>query len=443
MILLINPKTTKPTEFQTEFFREPNLGILYLAAILDQNNIPVEILDLEQYYGLEPEELNKIIIEKIEQYEIIGITSLTNTFYLVKQIAELIKRSNKEKIVVLGGPHVSFQYDEILKAEPVIDFICVGESETSFLELTSLIIREKNNLMNSQTFGRNLGAIKGIAYRNLEGNVIFTGFPKPTSIETIPLPPRYLLSQENFYYRVASVIINRGCPNQCSFCSRQKLFPKTRIRSLDSILSEIRDILSYQTYNYINFYDNININRIFFHNFCRLFIDNEIKIPWGCELRVDSITAEDANLLKEAGCKLIATGIESASLKVLEKNLKYQDPKRVISGLKHLKTVNIPVQAYFVLGLPGETEATFQETIDFITNLPFDEEDKINYFVATPYPGSRLWDERDYFKIKVVERDFTKYDCQHIIFETSDLSVQKLEKLFKIAKDIEQFFRRH
>ncbi|GAH40313.1 unnamed protein product, partial [marine sediment metagenome] len=61
MILLINPKTTKPTEFQTDFFREPNLGILYLAAILDQNNIPVEILDLEQYYGLEPEELNKII----------------------------------------------------------------------------------------------------------------------------------------------------------------------------------------------------------------------------------------------------------------------------------------------------------------------------------------------------------------------------------------------
>jgi len=84
MILLINPKTTKSTEFQTDFFREPNSGILYLAAVLDQNNIPVEILDLEQYYSLEIEEQNKIIIEKIEQYEIIGITSLTNTFYLAK-----------------------------------------------------------------------------------------------------------------------------------------------------------------------------------------------------------------------------------------------------------------------------------------------------------------------------------------------------------------------
>ncbi|MBY9014952.1 MAG: B12-binding domain-containing radical SAM protein [Candidatus Lokiarchaeota archaeon] len=443
MILLINPKTTKPTEFQSEFFREPNLGILYLAAILDQNNIPVEILDLEQYYGLEPEELNKIIIEKIEQYKIIGITSLTNTFYLAKQIAELIKKSNTEKILVLGGPHVSFQYEEILKTEPVIDFICVGESETSFLELTNLIIRDKNNKMSFQAFERELDTIKGLAYRNLEGNVLFTGLPKPIDIETIPLPSRYLLSQDNFYYRAASVIINRGCPNACSFCSRQKLFPKTRIRSLDSILSEIRDIISYQTYNYINFYDNINIDKQFFHGFCRLFIDNEIKIQWGCELRVDSITAEDASLLKEAGCKLIATGIESASLKVLKNNMKYQDPNQVITGINHLKAVNIPVQAYFVLGLPGETELTFHETLDFIKELPLDNNDKINYFVATPYPGSRLWDERESFNINIIEFNFTKYDCQHIIFGTSDLSVQKLEKLFKIAKDIEQFFKRH
>ena len=170
---------------------------------------------------------------------------------------------------------------------------------------------------------------------------------------------------------------------------------------------------------------------------------DQIKIPWGCELRVDNITGEEARLLKEAGCKLIATGIESASLKVLKNNLKYQDPKRVISGINHLKAVNIPVQAYFVLGLPGETELTFNETLDFIKKLPLDNNDTINYFVATPYPGSRLWDERESFNINIIELDFTKYDCQHIIFETSDLSVQKLEKLYETAKNIEQFFKKH
>jgi len=440
MILLINPKTTKPTEFQTDFFREPNLGILYLAAILDQNNIPVEILDLEQYYSLEPEELNTIIIEKIDQYEIIGITSLTNTFHLALKIARLVKNYDHKKIVVLGGPHVSFQYEEILNKETIIDFICVRESENSFLELAKILISAINNNELIQNYEKELDEISGLAYKNLRDEIKFTGFPKPVDVEKIPLPARYLLSQEVFYYRVANVIINRGCPNQCSFCSRQKMAPVVRIRSLGSILSEIRDISTYQTYNYINFYDNININRIFFHNFCRLFIDNKIKIPWGCELRVDSITAEDARLLKEAGCKLIATGIESASLEVLKNNLKYQDPKQVVTGIRHLKEVNIPIQAYFVLGLPGETEISFHKTVEFIKNLPFNEDDRINYFAATPYPGSRLWDEKDYFKIKIVENDYTKYDCQHIIFETKDLDLKKLNNLLNIAKETEKLF---
>ncbi|MBY8989045.1 MAG: B12-binding domain-containing radical SAM protein [Candidatus Lokiarchaeota archaeon] len=440
MILLINPKTTKSTELQTDFFREPNLGILYLAAILDQKNIPVEILDLEQYYGLENDDINELIIEKIKQHNVIGITSLTNTFHLTVRIASLIKNYSRKKIVVLGGPHVSFKYEEILTNEDVIDIICVKESENSFPELIDLIIGvlNKNGLI--RDYERDLNKIKGLAYKNFKGEIVFTGFPSTVKIDNLPLPARYLLSQENFYYRVASVIINRGCPNQCSFCSRQKMSPVVRIRSLDSILSEIRDIATYQTYNYINFYDNININRKFFHSFCRLFIDNKIEIPWGCELRVDTITSEDAKLLKEAGCRLVATGIESASLEVLKNNLKYQDPKQVVTGIRHLKAVNIPIQAYFVLGLPGETELSFQKTVEFIKSLPLTNEDKINYFAATPYPGSRLWDERDYFKLNIVEHDYSKYDCQHIIFETHDLDLKKLKTLFSIAKETEELF---
>jgi radical SAM superfamily enzyme YgiQ (UPF0313 family) len=440
MILLINPKTTKSTELQTEFSREPNLGILYLAAILDQNNIPVEILDLEQYFGLANDDIAQIILKKVKVHEVIGITSLTNTFYLAIQIAKMVKDYDRNKLTVLGGPHVSFKYEEILNQEDSIDFICIKESENSFIELIDIITHVKNIDQIIPNYEEDLKKIKGLAFKNTNGELVSTGSPNPVKIDSLPLPARYLLTQENFYYKVANVIINRGCPNQCSFCSRQKMSPVVRIRSLDSILSEIRDIATFQTYSYINFYDNININRNFFHDFCKLFIDNEIEIPWGCELRVDSISAEDAQLLKEAGCRLVATGIESASIKVLEKNLKYQDPKQVLNGIKHLKAVNIPIQAYFVLGLPGETELSFQETVEFIKLLPFNSNDQINYFVATPYPGSRLWDERETFKLNIVERNYNKYDCQHIIFETEDLNLEKLERLFSLAKETEKIF---
>ncbi|GAG59788.1 unnamed protein product, partial [marine sediment metagenome] len=200
---LINLKILKYGE--TELFREPNLGILYLAAILDQNNIPVEILDLEQYYGLESEDIDQIILEKIKYHDIIGITSLTNTFHLAIRFAKLAKNYSRKKIVVLGGPHVSFKYEEILNQEDSIDFICIKESENSFPKLISLItrIKDKNGLIHN--YETELNKIKGLAYKNFKGEIKFTGSPNPVKIDILPLPARYLLSQENFYYKVASV----------------------------------------------------------------------------------------------------------------------------------------------------------------------------------------------------------------------------------------------
>ena len=337
MILLINPKTSKSSEVQRKFFREPNLGILYLAAVLDSNNIPVDILDLEQYLDLDEIELKKVIREKISEYKIFGVTSLTNTFHLALDLAKIIKEQDRNNFVVLGGPHVTFMYKEILendlKTENLIDFICIGESENSFLKLVKLLIFQISNSKNLADIEDNLSSIQGIAFNNSKGNLIVNNAVITTDLKHLPLPARYKLSLEYYYYTVASVIVNRGCPNQCSFCSRQKLFKKTKIRSIESILSEIRDIISMQTYSYINFYDNININREFFRDFCKMFIKNKIEIPWGCELRVDVISEEEARLLKKAGCRLIATGIESADIEVLEKNFKYQDPSKVKNGI--------------------------------------------------------------------------------------------------------------
>jgi radical SAM superfamily enzyme YgiQ (UPF0313 family) len=445
MILLINPRTSKPSEVRSQFFREPNLGLLYLAAILDLNNIPVDILDLEQFIDFSETELVNQIKERIAGYRIFGITSLTNTFDLCLNIARIIK-ANEGNYVILGGPHVSFLYKEILKqdkkTEKLIDFICLGEAENSFLNLVKLLIQNVSNKKNTKYFEKELKSIKALAYINSEGNLCVNPSKEVIDLETLPLPARYKLSQENYYYTVANVIVNRGCPNQCSFCSRQNLFKTTRIRSIRSILEEIREILSFQTYSHINFYDNININREFFRDFCKLFIENEINIPWGCEIRVDTISLNDARLLKEAGCQLVATGIESANETVLRTNFKYQDPEKVREGVLNLKKFDISIQAYFVLGLPGETDHSFSETLEFIKSLPFDENDDLNYFVATPYPGSQLWDEKEHFGIKIFENDFSKYDCNHVIFKTNELSKEKLEELYIHAKEIENKYQR-
>jgi radical SAM superfamily enzyme YgiQ (UPF0313 family) len=444
MILLINPKTSKAAEVQRDFFREPNLGILYLTAILDSNHISVDILDLEQYLDFSEQEIKDIIKEKANNYSIFGITSLTNTFHLALDMARIIKKQNRNCYTILGGPHVTFMYKQILendkKSENLIDFVCIGEAENSLLKLVKILLTQIQTNKKLETYEDELKRIEGLAFYGSNGKLNVNFGTEELDIENLPLPARYKLSQDYHYYTIANVIVNRGCPNQCSFCSRQKLFKKTKIRSISSILSEIRAIQALQTYKYINFYDNININSTFFRDFCNLFIENNIDIPWGCEIRVDTITDEEAYLIKSAGCRLIATGIESASIDVLSKNFKFQEPGKVKEGIMNLKRHGMPIQAYFVLGLPGETEETFQKTIHYINNLPLDENDTLNYFVATPYPGSRLWDERKQFNINIIETDFVKYDCEHIIFETKTLTKTKLEKLYLTAKELEKKF---
>ena len=437
MILLINPKTTKSKEVQTQYFREPNLGLLYLAAILDQFSFHVDILDLEQYAHLENFDLKSLIKAKIEPYNIFGLTSLTNNYALTEEIIQIIKSLKPYSRIILGGPHVSFLYGEILRKNYSVDYVCVGESEQSFPLLINLLYKKINNEITNVSFESQINQIKGIAYREKDNDVKFTGYSDPINIDDLPLPARYKLDQENYFYRVANVIVNRGCPNQCSFCSRQNLFRKPRIRSIKSILSEIEDIISLQNYEYINFYDNININSRFFKEFCEMFINNKINIPWGCELRIDSITLDEAKLLKNAGCKLVATGIESANVDVLKKNFKFQDPEQVLEGIINLKSEDIPIQAYFVLGLPGETEETVLQTIKYIKRLPFDSNDQINFFAATPYPGSRLWEEMNDFMLKIIEKDFSKYDCEHVIFETDTLKKSELDRLFQLVKTVE------
>ena len=97
------------------------------------------------------------------------------------------------------------------------------------------------------------------------------------------------------------------------------------------------------------------------------------------------------------------------------------------------------MQLYFVFGLPGETKKTVKETLAFIKLLPLTKEDSLNYF--TPYPGSRLWEEQDNYRIKIREHDFSNYDCQHVIFETEQLDFKSLKELYSSTQKIESFFK--
>ncbi|MHA1378034.1 MAG: B12-binding domain-containing radical SAM protein [Candidatus Helarchaeota archaeon] len=416
-ILLINPRT-ELTLSTKQYNREPPTGILILYSILRKEGYEVDFLDL----SIENETRLKFYLNKNPQF--VGITALTNTYPLSLQILKKVKTYNSDIKTIIGGPHVSFQIDEALSNKE-IDYVIFGEGEKS---LPYLIEGVQKSL--------SLKKANSVAYR--KNNAIIISEPTPAiNINDLPLPARDALKEK---YQVADIVVNRGCPYQCSFCVRQKLFNNVRIRNPKSIINEINQIEKLE-YDYFNFYDNINISKQFVNKLCSEMIKNKIDTPWGAELRIDLLNNELANNLLKAGCLAIATGIESGSKKVLKFNNKNQDLEQVRRGIYNAKNANLSIQAYFIIGLPGETLKTFQKTKEYIDSLELEPGiDRINFFIATPYPGSDLYQNQEAYGIKILDKNWENWDCEHIIFETETLSKNDIEKMVIFGKNLENFY---
>ncbi|MHA1453790.1 MAG: B12-binding domain-containing radical SAM protein, partial [Promethearchaeota archaeon] len=140
-VALVNPRTSlqKPVaEIQPfhNYVREPPTGLMILAAILENRGYAVEIVDcsiLDNPF--------EYLREKAKDIRMFGITCLTNTYYQAIQLAKTAKRFNPSTYVVMGGPHISFQYKEAFMEMPFLDAICIGESEKSLLTLVNLFLK--------------------------------------------------------------------------------------------------------------------------------------------------------------------------------------------------------------------------------------------------------------------------------------------------------------
>jgi radical SAM superfamily enzyme YgiQ (UPF0313 family) len=221
---------------------------------------------------------------------------------------------------------------------------------------------------------------------------------------------------------------------------RQKIFKKVRYRKIADIVLEMQT-LSRLGYRFVNLYDNLNISEDYAIKLCDEIGRARINLNWGCELRADRISTELADSLKSAGCKVIAVGVESGDSNVLQRINKMQDLNLVKKGISNAKAAGISVQAYFIIGLPGETEESFNLTRNFLDNLHLEPgNDRVNFFAATPYPGTDLYEQPSQFGVRILHEKWELYDNAHLIMDLDSIEFEKLERTFKMAKEIEKEF---
>jgi len=361
----------KHTRFK--YFLEPPMGLCYIASVLKENHIDVKIFD-----GTFDD--SDTLIEKMKNYQpdTIGVHSNILTIDDGLSFAEKIKVVFINIPIVFGGPQPTVIPEEILKNENV-DIVVVGEAEITFLDLI-------NNL-------NNLEKVKGIYYK--KGKKIVKNplreFIK--DLDSLPFPAYDLLNPQYFRSLYKVVIASRGCPFNCSFCqpTLRKLFGNLRLRSPKNVVAEIEFLVKNYHTDYILFHDDtFTFNKKWVIDICKLIIERNLKIRWICNGRVNTINKEMLEWMKKAGCVLIEFGVESGSElirnSVLNKNVTNEQIENTFL-LCH--KVGIKSGAYVMIGSPGETKETLNETVELLKKI---RPETIIASITTPMHGTYLYD---------------------------------------------------
>lgn len=311
------------------------------------------------------------------------------------------------------GTHVTPIPRESLRPYPVLDFVLVGEPDLTVRDLLDHLenkIEQRPPLIQKlfaehDPFyqpavgedGRvNLHGIKGLAWR--DGEEIVVNLPRPfiKNLDDMPIPHHELLPLDKYRMPLIKgpftfIVTSRGCPAGCTYCIKHVSYQYTaRLRSPELIMEELWQLKKLGINNIHMYADLFTVNREQVVGLCKLMIEEKIGIKWTCNSRVDYVDEEMLALMGKAGNWLISWGIESGNEQILRHAHKGAYPDKAERALVWARKAGIKNWGYFIIGLPGETEATIRQTIDFSKRLPLDI---ALFHVAAPYPGTPFFFE--------------------------------------------------
>jgi radical SAM superfamily enzyme YgiQ (UPF0313 family) len=410
-VLLINPY------YPISETPSPPLGLAYLAAALSASGVEVKILDLV-VYPYSPSRLRSLLESFNPQ--IAGITAVTMTVDHAVQVIKDVKSIHPDILTVMGGPHVSFCAPDTLQNHPELDIIVLGEGERTLVELTRAVAQ-----------GNGWERIEGLAYRR-ESEICFTA-PRALiqDLDTLPVPARQLLPLGR--YRALGMPItmttSRGCPFKCIFCAGRKMVgARVRYRHPAKVVDEL-EYLSRLSFHQINIADDLFTAN---HNHCLAICDEIIKrglqLRWTSFARVDTVSEEILAKMKAAGCSAVSFGIESGNPAILKTIKKGITREQVVTAVQACRNAGVIPHASFILGLPGETPETIQETLEFGRQLQ-DLGLSFGFHLLAPFPGTEVREESTKLGIHILTDDWTQYHANRAIVETASVSREMLDNI--------------
>jgi radical SAM superfamily enzyme YgiQ (UPF0313 family) len=401
----------------------PGLG--YIAAVLQTSGYEVKLMD---GYFMDWQQIEKTIRDFAP--DILGAGCMTIGRSNARQLVQLAKKIKPSLITIMGGPHPTHCYEQVLKDWP-IDFIVMGEGEETIIDLVQTI--EKKS--------RDFKSVKGIAFTK-NGEVIKTE-PRPIIKELdkirfplyeqynwdlYPKPPFTSFKDVRFKgkdlseLRYSHMITSRGCPYDCQFCSATKFWGKRwRFRSADNILDEMELLYHKYKVRYFDFCDDaFSINKKRIIEICKGILDRKLEIMFDCCTRADYVDREMSKWLYNAGCLYVAIGVESGSEVILNNINKKVSLDKIKEAFYILESEKLKTMPLIMVGNPGECKETINETIKFLKEI---KAHSASVVVAIILPGTDLFKHAE--SLGFISEDFWNTEVPAALY-TAEHSLAQL-----------------
>jgi anaerobic magnesium-protoporphyrin IX monomethyl ester cyclase len=357
----------------------PPFILVTISSLLRRDGINTDFLDA-QAEQVPPEQMS----ERIKAYDVVVMSTSTMTFQEDANYLLGLKRCRPGLLTVLFGSHATFMPRYCL-AHTGVDIIVKHDPEWIIRDLMLLIAE-----------GKDYGELKGIGYRGPNGVVINDDHPEKDNLNNLPIPDVDLLPKRIDYFNpivkrtpYMTTSTSRGCPAKCTFCTAPTFHgTNVRFQSAERVIEEIEYYVK-KGIKEIYFRDDtffVNKKRdlaIFDH-----IIKNKIDVTWIANARVGLMDENTMKMAKLAGCHTIKFGIESGLQEILDGMKKGYKIERALEIFDLTRKYGVKTHAHIMLGNPGDSRASIEETIKFALRL---DPTTATFGICTPYPGTPLF----------------------------------------------------
>lgn len=429
-VLLINPPASNGVKIVREgrcMQRQgawtstwPPITLALCGGVLEKENIQVKLIDC-----IVKDSDSNSLKKQIAQFKpnLIILNTSTPSIESDLSMAKLAKEAFPEVKVAALGIHVTVLPEDCFNLSSNLDYCIRGEPEFIVRDLT-LTLGDVGNVKD----------ILGLSYRTDRKIIHNADREFIVNLDELPFPAWHLIDPGDYrmpFKNVPFLLVatSRGCPYKCTFCADKAFYgTKLRLKSPKRIVDELDWVKeTFGVAEFLFWSESFTINNNFVMGVCEEILSRGLKISWVCNSRVDNVDLSLLRKIKEAGCWMIGYGVESGNQQVLDSVKKGTTLKQTKEAVKWAKEAGLEVTGHCVLGLPGETEETIKQTIDFTIELDLDF---AQYYCAVPFPGAELYPQVLNW---INTTDWTKFEQNFSVLDLPNIKADRIMELRRYA----------